>query len=145
MSSFEDKEIEKSYNRGINPKFAAKSRLAQASSPQTEGELKQAAIEQINKSKGYFERLAGLSRQFLNVIKDKTLTENKNLIAKSVEDDLVRDLLSLSQEINEDQDEIESGGSNGLCMLLIKAVFYQRDRINNLEYQLSQIKNSIEK
>lgn len=85
-------------------------------------------------------KAAELSSQFYKVLNDKTLRENKTIFSKSIEKDLLLELINLSIEINNDQFEKEGMGSLTLITLLFNSLLLQRDKINNLEFELSKLK-----
>ncbi len=53
-------------------------------------------------------------------------------------------MIKLAQEINNDGRENEGEGSLSWITILLKNSFNQRDRLNRLEYALSQIVNKKE-
>lgn len=91
-----------------------------------------------DKASRYKERAASLAVSFNKTMQDKTLAQNKNAIQKDMESDVLRNMIRLSQEINSDIEERDGEGSLIWITLLLKTCFNQRDRINKLEYLLSQ-------
>jgi hypothetical protein len=84
-----------------------------------------------------------LAMQFMSALKDKQLPQNKGIIAEDVEKEMRNKLVKLAIDINNDPNEDDDGmGSVALINLLMKAIFYQRDRINDLEYRLSKFESS---
>lgn len=85
-----------------------------------------------------------LARQFINIIKDKTLPENKSKVAENVERELKNKLLNLGIDINNDENEENDGmGSMAIISLLIKTVLLQRDTINLLDYRLYKLEKLV--
>lgn len=85
-----------------------------------------------------------LAKQFVEIIKDKTLPENKSIIVNDVERELKNKLLELSIEINNDENEENDGmGSLAIISLLLKVVMMQRDSINLLDYRLSKLEKNM--
>jgi uncharacterized membrane protein len=81
-----------------------------------------------------------IARKFITSIRDRQLTRNKSVLVKDVETEIRRDLVTFATEINNDQnEELDCLGSMAVLNLLIKVAFEQRDRINELEYQLVQM------
>jgi hypothetical protein len=78
---------------------------------------------------------------FLRILEDTTLVENKSPKTKDEEKKLVEDLVALASIVNNDELEDEGLGSMVLITLLVKAILTQRDKINNLSYELSKIKD----
>jgi hypothetical protein len=88
----------------------------------------------VNKSK-----TADLAIQFNKTMADKTLTINKNMFQKEMELDLLRNMVKLAQEINSDGNEREGEGSLSWITILLRTCLTQRDKINDLEYAVSQL------
>ena len=81
-----------------------------------------------------------LAKAFIGTCRDKTLSANKGVIAREHERELKNNLVTFAIEINNDPTEQYDGmGSIALINLLIKVAFEQRDRLNELEYQLAQM------
>jgi hypothetical protein len=84
--------------------------------------------------------------RFIEIVKDKTLVENKGGIAQDIEREGRENLLQLAIELNNSEIEEESGrGSIVILASLMKVVLLMRDRINSLEYELLQIKKELSK
>lgn len=84
----------------------------------------------------YKDRFADLTIKFADLIKDKTLKQNKNVFAKTIENDILKDMLVLAREVNTNPNEPEGEGSLGLITLLFRACLGQRDKINQLEFSI---------
>lgn len=80
-----------------------------------------------------------LARSFSKVVSDKTLPQNKNLFQIEMEKDLLSKMIQLAIDINNDPYEQEGMGSLSWITLLMKICLSQRDRINKLEYLISQL------
>lgn len=101
-------------------------------------------VHKINEqSFSYKSKAAELVSQFIQTMNDKTLKENKTIFAKEVEKELLANMIKLAVEINNDQNEKEGMGSLSWITLLFKTALSQRDRINKLEYSLSQLEKNI--
>lgn len=77
-------------------------------------------------------------QQFWNSLKDKTLIANKGPMQKSLEKEMFSKLIEVATEMNTDENLREGEGSVALIGLLLKAIHYQRDVINELDYKVSQ-------
>jgi hypothetical protein len=97
------------------------------------------------KLNGYAKRAAELATNFKKIIEDKILPVNKSVIAKDVERSLIDGFVELGTEMNNDTREKEGMGSMGICALLLRTVFIQRDRINELDYAREQLEKRIAK
>ena len=92
-----------------------------------------------NKSKGY-----DLAVQFFKTMADKTLPENKNMLQKEMEQDLLKRLMQFAIAANTDIAEKEGSGSLSLITILMNLALKQRDKINLLEYKVSILEKKSE-
>jgi len=90
-------------------------------------------------------RIADASTKYRALIRDRTVSENKSPLKASLEKEVVKELSDLGLQLNNDQSRPEGIGSIGLCNLLMQINFQQRDRINNLAYEVVKLKRIIEK
>lgn len=107
-------------------------------------DLEQKVQQVQERASGYKAKLYDLAIQFNNAMIDKTLQQNKNMFQREIESELLRDMSNLAQEINSDPMEKDGVGSLNWIVLLLKTCLNQRDRINRLEYALSQIEKKFE-
>jgi hypothetical protein len=84
-------------------------------------------------------RAAELVSQFISIVKDKTITDNKTVIAKDVEREICSKLINLCLEINMDESELDGMGNTALINLLLKTTLLQRDIINDLDYKVFKL------
>lgn len=87
----------------------------------------------------YKAKAADLASQFNKAMADKTLQQNKNMFQQELEKDLLGQMIQLAIEINNDPNEKEGMGSLSWITLLLKTAFSQRDKINKIEYAVSQL------
>lgn len=81
--------------------------------------------------------------KFIKMSEDKTLRKNKGAIALDVEKEIRQELIQLVMDFDNDETEDEYGkGSVIAISVLSKIVLNLRDRINDLEYELSN-KNTV--
>jgi len=83
-----------------------------------------------------------LGKNFIELITDKTLIENKGSIALHAENQVVSDLAKLAIDMNNDETQDEGMGSIGLLVLMFKTALSQRNRINALEYKLQKLEKN---
>ncbi len=95
------------------------------------------------KSASYKAKAAQLASDFVKILDDKTLPQNKNVFAKEIEKETIANMIQLATEINSDQYEQEGMGSLGWIVLLLKISLSQRDKINLLEYSLSELQTQV--
>jgi len=85
-------------------------------------------------------KAADLAMQFNKSMADKTLPQNRNMFQQEVEKELLSQMVQLAVDINNDPNEkFEGMGSLSWITLLLKTCFSQRDKINLLEYKVSQL------
>ena len=96
------------------------------------------------RSSSHKTRAAELSVQFSQAMKDKTLKQNKNVFAREMERELLTKMAQLAIEVNNDQTEQEGMGSLSWIILLLGTCFSQRDRINQLEFVVSQLEKKLD-
>jgi hypothetical protein len=89
-------------------------------------------------------RAADLASQFNHALADKTLKQNKNVFAKEMERELLTKMLQLAVDINGDDSEQEGMGTLSWVALLLRTCFSQRDKINQLEFTVSQLERKLE-
>ena len=104
--------------------------------PPTPQEAQQQAQQVVEKSSGYKKRAAELFTQFLKMMGDKTLAQNKNIFNDETDRELQKKLIQLAQDINQDPNEPDDLGTYTLFACFMKALLATRDRINELEYQV---------
>jgi hypothetical protein len=110
----------------------------------TQQDLEERVKQIQDKDLSYKQKAAELALLFNKAMDDKTLKQNKNIFALDFEKDLLSRMVKLAVEINNDEAEKAGMGSMGWVSVLLKTCFNQRDRINHLEYMLSQIEKKME-
>ena len=84
--------------------------------------------------------------KFIKMANDKTLPVSKGSIAEGVEREIRQVLLQLAQDMNNDENEEDNGkGSVIVLSVMLKIILLYRDRINQLEYEIQQIKRDLKK
>jgi hypothetical protein len=75
---------------------------------------------------------------------DKTLAQNKGGIADDVEREIRQDLIQLALDLNNDENEEDNGKGSVIALsAMTKILLVYRDRLNELEYQLLQLKREL--
>jgi DNA repair ATPase RecN len=110
----------------------------------TPQEFQQQVQQAQEKSSTYKKRASELATQFAKMMADKTLPENKNLFAIEAKRELLSNMVQLAKDINNDPNELEGDGSLIWIIVLFNTCFDQRDRINKLEYALTQIQKTLD-
>jgi hypothetical protein len=93
---------------------------------------------------GYKKRAAELFVLFQRGMSDKTLAQNRNILNAETEKELLQNILQLATDINNDPNEQEGMGSLTVITLLLKTCLSQRDRVNELEFAVSQLQRKLE-
>ena len=107
----------------------------------------QGAHEEILSRK---EKMFSLTRQFMMLLKDTNLPENKGPSKKAIEKSVLDDLAQFAMQINAEEDfepedpdmplpPRKSMGSISMIMLLFKAAFQLRDSNNQLSFLLDKM------
>lgn len=104
----------------------------------TAQDLKQEVKQIQERSQDYKERAAQFALNYKKVLDDKTLLQNKNIFAKDLEVEAINKLVQLAMEIDADENEEHAMGTFGMISLMFRCFITQRDRINELEYALTQ-------
>lgn len=85
-----------------------------------------------------------LAAQFVEFLNDKTLPDNKGVIGKDLEKELIGKLVQFAIDTNNDPNEQYDGmGSVGIITLLLRALLIQRDKLNRLDYKLSKLEQKL--
>lgn len=102
-------------------------------------------VKQIQERASHYKaKAADLASQFNRTMADKTLPQNKNMFQKEIEKEILSQMVQLAIDINNDPGEKEGMGSLSWIVLLLKTCLSQRDKINQLEYQLAQVSGKID-
>jgi hypothetical protein len=110
----------------------------------TSQEFQQQVHVQQERSSSYKIRASKLATDFGRMMKDKTLSQNKNIFSQEAEREILSNMVQLAIEINNDPSEQEGMGSLSWITVLFKTCMEQRDRCNQLEYQMSLIEKKID-
>lgn len=105
----------------------------------TQEDLDQKVKQVQERAIGYKMKAAELALQFNKAMVDKTLPQNKNMFQGEIERELMQKMIQLAIDINNDPVEDEGMGSMTWITMLLKTCFSQRDRINKLEYAVTQL------
>lgn len=118
-----------------------RSKFAQAA--EQKAQFEQRADEFVEKKLNRNELGFKLAREFMEAIKNKTLSFNKSPLQNDIEKELRDKLIRLVVETNNDPEEMNDGmGSAALIALLLKVVLVQRDQVNDLAYKVDQLEKA---
>lgn len=84
-----------------------------------------------------------IATRFINALKDKTLDANKNVTVREGEKRAVMDMIDFARLINSDETQEENLGTMSIISTLLKAIFIQRDRINESEYRVAKLETEL--
>lgn len=79
-----------------------------------------------------------LGSKYLEILKDKTVPENKGTLVYNLEKEILAKLLEFAKNVNNDDNELEGMGSIALCTLLFRSCLHLRDKANDLDYKVAQ-------
>jgi len=138
------------FEKDTQPIVPSKSNLKQVSSQKSMFDAPNKKITQQDFDKkvndiqdkvlDYKKKVSDLALKFKKIIDDKTLRQNKSIFANELEQEVLADMINLGVEINNDPNEKEGMGSMSWITMLLKQTLSQRDRINELEYEIFQLK-----
>lgn len=97
------------------------------------------ATEIFEQQENYKSLIWDLSTKYKSFINDKTVPENKSLISKDIEKEVLDKLIGLASEMNEDINQPDGHGNVVLNMLLMKCMLIQRDMINSLSFKVDNL------
>jgi len=84
--------------------------------------------------------------RYLKMTEDKTLLRNRGSIANDVEREIRQQVLQLALDMNNDENEEDNGkGSVVVLSAVTKILLMYRDRLNDVEYEVQQLKREIHK
>lgn len=110
----------------------------------TQGDLDTTVKKIQERASNYKAKAAELALQFNKSMADKTLVQNRNMFQQEVEKELLKSMVELAVDINNDPNEKEGMGSLSWITLLLRTCFSQRDKINRLEYAVSQLEKKFD-
>ncbi len=91
-------------------------------------------------------RAVQIIQRYMKMTEDKTLAQNRGGIANDVEREIRQDLIQLALDLNNDEFEEDNGkGSVVVLSALTKVLLQYRDRINQLEFDIQQMKRASQK
>jgi len=136
---FDEEEDDSSTQRKVSLKKVSsqKSIFEEMPKKQTQAEFDKKVQQVQDKKSANAQKAFELAGEFKKIINDRTLSKNKSPFAKELEKEVLTKLVFLAKEVNADPNEPEGEGNLGCIVLLMNTLFSQRDRINNLEYELS--------
>lgn len=111
---------------------------------QTSQEFQQQVHSSQERASSYKVRASELATQFAKMMADKTLPQNKNVIALDIRRELLQTMVQLAKDINNDPLEEEGDGSLIWIIVLFNTCFDQRDRINQLEFAQTQLNQKLD-
>lgn len=141
MSAFDDKDkiapkinLQPSINKSIFDNIPKKP---------SKVDFERKAHEVNDRLNSYADRSAELIPLFVKLLDNKELSENKSVMVGDIEKEIIGKLMQLGIDMNEDEYEKEGSGSIGLNVLLMRCLLIQRDKINELDYGMAQLKSEI--
>ncbi len=136
----DEKDLDLSNNKSLKKVSSQKSIFDTIQKKPTQDSFEKKVKEVQEQKNAYQNRLSELTEQFIKVLSDKTLKNNKNPFEAEFERELLIKMMQVAIDINADQNEPEGSGSLPWISLLLKVALNQRNKLNELEYALSQLK-----
>jgi hypothetical protein len=91
-------------------------------------------------------RAVQIIQRYMKMTDDKTLAQNRGGIANDVEREIRQDLIQLALDLNNDEFEEDNGKGSVIVLSAVTKILLQyRDRINQLEFDIQQMKRSNQK
>lgn len=132
-----EEEVVPAKNAGLKKVSSQKSIFDNIPKKPSQDDFQKRVASSQERLTGYKLSVSQLTQQFLKLLNDKTLKQNKNLFDQDIEKEVIANMIQLAQEINNDPAEQEGMGSLSWITILLKVALSQRNRINDLEYRLS--------
>lgn len=129
----------KSQRVGLKKVSSQKSIFDSMPKKPTQEDLEKKVKKIQEKDSAYKLKAAELVMQFKKAMEDKTLPTNKSIFSQELEKEILSNMVQLAIDINNDPNEHEGMGSLSWITLLLRNCFSQRDKINKLEYMISQL------
>jgi hypothetical protein len=100
-------------------------------------EMAQKLVNNENEQK---QMLTDFTSRFISSLKDKTLDENKSPTEREEEKRLIFELGNLCKIINDEPQYSQDMGTLAYVNMIARLLLVQRDRINELEFELKKVK-----
>lgn len=121
---------------GLKKAAGQKSMFEGKPKPPTPQEFQEKVQRVEDRKSSHKQRAADLYLQFQKSIADKTLAQNRNILSRDAEREMLQEIMQLAMDINRDEQEQEGMGSLTCITFLFKTILFQRDKINELECQV---------
>lgn len=106
-------------------------------------EFRARASDVNDRFNSYNERAIDAVSSFMKLLEDQTLTNNKSVFASEVEQEIINKFQTLALDMDGDDLQPNGMGSVGVITFLLKVALIQRDKINQLDFNLNQINNKV--
>lgn len=112
-----------------------------------EVDFRQRVSEIINEEEEQKKIAYDLIKKYMTAIKSKKLDETKDLKVRESEQKIIKDLIDFSRIVNSNPDENQEDnvGTMFLLTFVLRCLYIQRDRINELEYECNKLRKEIQK
>lgn len=135
-------------NRGV--KIKTKAALQHEKDKKEREEYQSRFEENADKTVQYHDekgkKAIDIISRYLKMTEDRTLSRNRGTIANDVEREIRQQLIQLALDMNNDENEEDNGkGSVVALSAVTKVLLIYRDRLNDVEYELQQLKREVNK
>lgn len=139
----DDLDVLPSKNQGLKKVSSQKSIFDEMPKKPNQQDFDKRVKSSQEKILGYKSSAGELSKKYINLLQDKTLKQNKSLLVRQMEQEIIASMVQLAIDINNDPQEQEGMGSLSWVTLLLKVCLSQNLRMNELEYNISLLENKI--
>ncbi|MCK9567687.1 hypothetical protein M0R72_01900 [Candidatus Pacearchaeota archaeon] len=134
--------------RGV--KLRTKAAIQKEQDQQEREEYKARFEENADKTVKYHDekskKAIDIITRYHKLTEDKTLFRNRGSIATDVEREIRQQIIQLALDMNNDENEEDNGkGSVVVLSVVTKILLMYRDRLNDLEYEIQQLKRELHK
>ena len=98
-------------------------------------EFNKTVAKNENASLDYNNRAVDVALKFRAAIESTVLAQNKTTNDSLAEKDLIRDIVQLATDMNNDELQEEGIGSVAIISLVLRNLLTQRDRINSIDHK----------
>jgi len=106
-------------------------------------QFKQQASAVNDKLNSYNVRAVEAVTAFMKLLEDQTIPKNKSVFAADVEQEIINKFQRIALDMDADEHQPEGMGSVGVITFLLKVSLIQRDKINQLDYNINLLNAQI--
>lgn len=81
---------------------------------------------------------------FQRLLSETKLQKNRGPLDKSLEQEAIFKIIDFSVRVNNDETQPEGYGSSCVSALLLRAILFQRDRLNELSFKNAELEKTVQ-